>query len=254
MVSKYGEIGYGSECLNHRGEFTKGSYWWIDRGKITNSTPFGPRNWFNGNIDRQIGNGSNTLFWHHVWVGNYPLCYVFPRLYNASLDNDKSVAEMGRWINQSWDWTMNWRRELFEWELELLNSLQATIANVKICQNSEDSWSWKLENSEKYSARSAYAALSEIDSQPENELFKIIWCNKAPLKLTSFSWKVILDRIQTRIKLLSRHIIPLMSSTLCPPATTMKRQRITSCFLATFPIFFGQNVTNGGASQLQCPD
>lgn len=144
LVSKYGNVGSGAECLNWRGDFSKGSYWWMDIGKVTSSSPYGHRNWFNGNISKKLGNGSATLFWHEAWIGDSLLCHTFPRLYNVSLSKDNTVAEMGNWTEQGWVWNWSWRRQMFEWESDLFNSLLAALCNVHLSPNEVDSWTWTL--------------------------------------------------------------------------------------------------------------
>lgn len=52
--------------------------------------------WFDNNIQRVLGDGRNTLFWHDMWVGDIPLCDKFPRLFDLAVDKEGSVEEMSR--------------------------------------------------------------------------------------------------------------------------------------------------------------
>lgn len=50
------------------------------------------------------GNGKLISFWHDTWVGNFPLCEKFPRLFRASLQPDSCVADIGFFVNNEWVW------------------------------------------------------------------------------------------------------------------------------------------------------
>lgn len=42
-----------------------------------------------------IGDGADTLFWHHVWIGPKPLKILFPRLFLLAAHKSASIASMG---------------------------------------------------------------------------------------------------------------------------------------------------------------
>lgn len=41
-----------------------------------------------------VGNGNQIRFWEDSWMGNKPLCFQFPRLYDISFSKNISVAEV----------------------------------------------------------------------------------------------------------------------------------------------------------------
>ncbi|GKA89918.1 hypothetical protein Tco_0811730 [Tanacetum coccineum] len=41
----------------------------------------------------QVGNGLRTNFWNEVWIGDNPLCVLFPRIYALEVNKNCSVAE-----------------------------------------------------------------------------------------------------------------------------------------------------------------
>lgn len=60
-------------------------------------------------------------------------------------------------------------------------------------------WKWEPEEFGVYSVRSAYNVLTVGDFvQP----FKMLWKSLAPKKVLAFAWKLILDRIPTKLNLL----------------------------------------------------
>ena len=46
----------------------------------------------------------------------------FKRLFEISLQQRESVAKLGEWKDGVWVWKFAWRRPLFEWEKQLLDS------------------------------------------------------------------------------------------------------------------------------------
>jgi hypothetical protein len=50
--------------------------------------------WFDDNLEREVGDGKNTLFWNDPWVDGDTLKDLFRRLFEISLDKEARVAEM----------------------------------------------------------------------------------------------------------------------------------------------------------------
>ncbi|XP_072056268.1 uncharacterized protein [Arachis hypogaea] len=69
----------------------------------------------------EVGNGRSTLFWEDNWLQAGPLKASLPRLYS-------------------------WRRELFQWELELVHQLHERLRQVKLSNGSEDKVVWKFDS------------------------------------------------------------------------------------------------------------
>jgi hypothetical protein len=66
-----------------------------------------------------MGGGEEISFWRDKLVGA-PLKRRFERLYLLSTNKEASLADMRRESEGNGGWDFQWRRELFEWESELL--------------------------------------------------------------------------------------------------------------------------------------
>jgi len=82
--------------------------WWRMVCNVRGGVGEGVGDWFAGNIRRVVGNGLGTLFWYDHWVGESPLRYKYPRLFDLAVNKDSTVAEMERerWEDggEAWVW------------------------------------------------------------------------------------------------------------------------------------------------------
>jgi hypothetical protein len=105
------------------------SLWWKDICEL--EVGVGASRWLGEVINRRIGSGDLTRFWKDVWLGDSPLCVIFPRLFSIVLNKDASVREM--MIDPERDnlvWNFQWRRPLFQWKEEMVVQCQASLVNV----------------------------------------------------------------------------------------------------------------------------
>ncbi|XP_057444803.1 uncharacterized protein LOC130737050 [Lotus japonicus] len=122
---------------------------------------------------------------------------------------------MGSWENGCWKWRFDWQRPLLDRERlkteELLQLIGSFSPKVGVC----DSWCWVKDATGIYSVKSAYGALIGISGLEERRVFKRIWRTKAPSSQLVLSWKVIINRVQTRTDLARRHALPANASLAC---------------------------------------
>jgi hypothetical protein len=193
------------------------SCWWKELNRIGD---FGGERWFNSEVSRRVGNGLNTSFWNVKWCGERCFRLKYPRLFMISSQKEVLVGEVGVITNLGRVWRFNWRRHLFVWEEELLLSLMEDLEGMMWSSN-EDVWRWNLEEKGVFSVKSAYGRLEvlvgAVDDWGDSEkrVFVKLWKNPAPSKVTTFAWKVLLNRIPTKTNLALRNILSPKESTLC---------------------------------------
>jgi hypothetical protein len=184
------------------------SLWWKDMCGI-DITENG--SWFAQNLTRKVGKGTNTRFWRDCWVGDSPLCDLFPRLFSISLLKEGTVSDF--WVERDgvFNWAWGWRRRLFVWEEIILNNLLEVLP-VLVLSEEEDVWRWELEDSGCFSVKSAYLLIDGIYSTEtligdlHIRVLKNIWKSPAPSKVIAFSWKLIRNRLPTTDNLLRRGV------------------------------------------------
>jgi hypothetical protein len=108
LQAKYGGHVIVAHVDGADGGGRRSSIWWKD---ICNLDSEG--RWFSEVIIKKVGDGTTTSFWTDIWLGNLSLKDRFPRLFSVSTMKDVKVAAAGSWVDNSWSWSLTWRRSLF---------------------------------------------------------------------------------------------------------------------------------------------
>lgn len=132
----------------------------------------------------------------------------------------KSVREMGVWGEGGWQWVWNWRRPLFYRERNILTNLLAAIDNFKPSQGVSDSWRWRHSRDGRFITKEAYEVASRTlgdDRRPNGDLlgFKLIWKSHAPKKVAAHVWRLLWDRLSTKVNLSKRGALNNSDNTSC---------------------------------------
>ncbi|XP_016163871.1 uncharacterized protein LOC107606331 [Arachis ipaensis] len=125
-----------------------------------------------------VGNGRTIKFWEDIWLPSGRLKEMFPRLFSVSNLTGSVIGECGFWDGLEWIWSFQWRRELFQWELELLHQLHEVMQKAAL-----------PEEITSYSFTSA------------------IWRGFAPPRVELFSWFVLVERVNTKERLCKLGVI-----------------------------------------------
>ena len=133
-------------------------------------------------------------FWEDSWANNTNL----------------KVGEVGIWVDSVWVWKLRWRRPGFECESTLQEELLRSLSGVKLNREMKDCMTWKGED---FSVKSAYDCVAKSDICNENVTFKHLWMSRAFPNVLTTGWRVLLDRIPTRVNLSRRGVV--VDTTLC---------------------------------------
>ncbi|GKU99298.1 hypothetical protein SLEP1_g12166 [Rubroshorea leprosula] len=186
IVEKYGKGGgHWQDWIDeNRGV---GSTWWRDVCGI-NTMDGGSNGWLKEGFRVKVGESNTVSFWWDKWRGEECLANRFPRLYLLSTEKTKMCSEMGSRTNGLWEWKLNWRRNLFDWEKEEAMELHNTIQSVQTSQGCMDSWEWTHSKDGQYSTKSAYAILTKEEREAsKTTTFTRIWNSILPSKILAFN-------------------------------------------------------------------
>lgn len=193
----------------------KDSIWWKDLYK----TCFEIREdacWFDVNLQLKLGCGNQTSFWRDPWCEGITLKNCFKKLFHLSTQKNCLISDMCSWENGEKIWVFSWRRHLSLRESALVEELQRVIADKPLFEGVMDSRIWTAEPGGAYSVRSAYKSLQKNEGLNKDPIFRLLWIPAAPSNICAFTWKVLLNRIPTRMNLLRRHIMPSSEVANCP--------------------------------------
>ena len=71
---------------------------------------------------------------------------------------------MGLLVDNRWEWKFQWRRNLFDHEIDMAAAFMADIFDVQIQPSSRDLLLWRADPGGYYSIKSAYNLLKDVDS------------------------------------------------------------------------------------------
>ncbi|KAH1265803.1 putative ribonuclease H protein [Glycine max] len=126
-------------------------------------------------------------------------------LYRISDQQKQIIMNMGNNTNGGWEWKLSWRRALFDSEIQMADNFLGELSQQQIQPNTEDRCSWKHDQTGYYSTKSGYDLIWEAQMGANQNLdFVDIWKLKIPSKSLVFAWRLIRDRLPTRMNLRRR--------------------------------------------------
>ena len=115
---------------------------------------------------------------------------------------------MGNNTNDGWEWKLSWRRALFDSEIQMADNFLGELSQQQIQPNTEDRCSWKHDQTGYYSTKSGYDLIWEAQMGANQNLdFVDIWKLKIPSKSLVFAWRLIRDKLPTRMNLRRRQVV-----------------------------------------------
>ena len=77
-----------------------------------------------------IGDGKLASFWDDEWIDGFILRIKFLIIYTLVCKKTRIMSEFGAWVEECWQWFVNLRKNLFDWEIsqgnEFFNLINAT--------------------------------------------------------------------------------------------------------------------------------
>ena len=151
LDSKYG----GWRSLAEGKRVNNESIWWQDLMKVTHEHQMNKV--LQQETTWKVGCGDKIRFWEDKWSGEgEALMRKYPRLYQISCQQQQLVQQVGSHTNIAWEWKFQWRRPLFENEVDAAIGFLEETSRIHIHRHIADCWIWKSEPNGHYSTRSAY--------------------------------------------------------------------------------------------------
>ncbi|RVW60988.1 putative ribonuclease H protein [Vitis vinifera] len=133
-----------------------------------------------------VGNGERIRFWEDLWWGNQTLCSQFVDLYRVISVKNLTVSNvLGNSLSLSWNF--NFRRNLTNSEIDLLQRLMSSRSSVLFSPSSSDSRVWSLSSSGLFSVKFFFLALSKVSNPLLFLPAKFLWSSKVPSKVKALA-------------------------------------------------------------------
>jgi len=137
----------------------------------------------------EIGDGKQTLFWHHNWALNKPLSHL------ATSTIPPSIIDYT--VSDCWEENNGWKWELFS---ELLP--EEALKSIAACEvTSSDEWKdkliWDDSTHGGFLVKSALTIIRNEGSKTSASLWRKIWRLKTPQRMRFFIWLTTHDHLMT---------------------------------------------------------
>jgi len=155
-------------------------------------------NYLRQGLRMEVGNGQQTLFWHHHWVLNKPLSQLVLSEIPTQI-KDLPVSDF-------WDDENGWKWDLFS-ELLPEETLKAIASyTVTVGDENNDEFIWDGSAHGGFSVKSALAIIRNEAPETNEGLWRLIWRLKIPQRMRFFIWLVAHDRLMTNSHRVKRRL------------------------------------------------
>ncbi|XP_071736119.1 uncharacterized protein [Rutidosis leptorrhynchoides] len=170
--------------------------------------------YFSKSFTKLIGNGRGTLFCEDAWIKDIALKDVFKRLVRLETNTKATVADRvnwdGNWCSPTWEWS----RVVTGRTIGELEELERLISTWKMASEKEDSWSWNLCGSGKFSTKSLTKQIMAKCLPPNASNLSTLKNDLVSIKVGVFVWRARKERLPVLFELDKRGVD--LNSVLCP--------------------------------------
>ncbi|GMJ04569.1 hypothetical protein like AT3G24255 [Hibiscus trionum] len=170
---------------------------------------------FSSNLCFVLGDGKAIQFWDDYWTEVPSLRQAFPRIFSIALRKRGCIADFGSLVAGKWEWSIELRRTLFDWEVNMWSDFVDTIDRAAKYHADRDCLRWSGSTHGFYKPKDYCVLVAKLGNVDNNPIWKLIWQNLAPPKVEIFLWRAVQNRILTCFELGKRGISGLGNS-LCP--------------------------------------
>ena len=128
--------------------------------------------------------------------GDQPLGDQYPRLLSVVTDTNTPISSI-LGSTRPFSWNFNFRRNLFDSEIEDLEGLMRSLDRLHISPSVPDVRSWSLSLLGLFTIKSFFLALSQYSGFPPVFPTKFVWNSQVPFKVKSFVWLVAHKKVNT---------------------------------------------------------
>jgi hypothetical protein len=152
------------------------------------------------------------MFWEENWLGNFNLCSELEDLYRIAADCNITVADksINRGTRLRWNW--QWVRQLNDSEMIRKSELEGLLSTIVLQEGAADEFCWVQDEEQDFSVRGCYKFLRNLQVRDdfEDDLLTAVqqlWSTSVLLKVLLFGWRLLHDRMPTRVELWRKGVL-----------------------------------------------
>ncbi|EOY03534.1 Uncharacterized protein TCM_018647 [Theobroma cacao] len=150
-----------------------------------------PFRFFN-RMEYVVGNGANISFWDDEWIEGITLRIAFLWFFALAINKSGKVCELGSWVKSVWQWEVNLRRRIFDWETNSWKLFKDCLNSIVFDQEMNDKLIWKFTPSGSYTPNS-FCRLALHKNEAPIDLWQSVRAGLAPPKVEATSSLLVLN-------------------------------------------------------------
>ena len=119
-------------------------------------------------------------------------------------------------VDNEWVWDLTWRIPPSLREVAMFTDLCNDLRLNSLKVSTSDSWTWWPHSSRVYSVSTAYRIQLDAPITEEGEIINQVLSLFSPSNILAFSWRLLIDRVQTICNLRKRMVIQNAEDATCP--------------------------------------
>lgn len=101
-------------------------------------------------------------------------------------------------------------------------------------EGTSDTWIWTAELDGVYTVHSAYKLIQKPSLVAAEPIFSLVWGTRVPSNIAVFIWKMVLNRLPSRVNLRKRKVITTVNNSCCP--ICLQEEESLNHLLITCPV------------------
>jgi len=155
-------------------------------------------------IHGSLGKGDKLRFWCDQWIGNFTLGDHFPTISKLALSKECKISDCYVIIDGNIIWNIPWKKPHLSSEEQVQwNMCKLLLENVTLSNNS-DSWRWIHNSDNWFSSKSLRWLIDKKYFTHREDLYENN--NWLPIKANFLHWRIMLNRVPTRVSLSQRGV------------------------------------------------
>lgn len=148
---------------------------------------------------------------------------LFPKLYAGCGNKYNSVKQFGCWVAVCWKWNWDWTVGLLVDLAGRIDELKEVLQGISLHCEREDIWTWIADGNKSFTVKSCYKWLIEFFAGELNNMIEgdvemacqKVWKCDVPTKVIVLAWRILIDRLPTRVNLIRRGVIDPIRESSC---------------------------------------